>query len=195
MVLLHGLFLDAMSWCSPLFNVVSIHYNSWARKLPLVSSCLMQSLLQYLYVVEYVSSDPSSSSHLMEPPILILLLLLLLRLVQTSHSQLLSIIDELHGTHIYIISVERHEKHDLLSDSDLESFHLSFLPNSTLDSGAPRLLYSYRYVLSGFAARLTPDELDIVKSKPDFLYAQRNRYYQLATTYTPRWGSCKKSEE
>ncbi|KAI0504447.1 hypothetical protein KFK09_015399 [Dendrobium nobile] len=126
-------------------------------------------------------------------PIVMFLLIklhLLLLLLQSSNSQLLPIVDEVlgcHGTQVYIIDVERHEQHELLSDGDLESFHRSFLPNSTLDSGEPRLVYSYRHVLSGFAARLTQGELKAVKSKPGFLYAQRDRRYQLATTYTPKY--------
>ncbi|PKU63630.1 subtilisin-like protease SBT1.2 [Dendrobium catenatum] len=117
-------------------------------------------------------------------------LLLLQLLIQSSNSQLLPIVDDVlgrHGTQVYIIDVERQEQHDLLSDGDLESFHRSFLPNSTLDSGQPRLVYSYRHVLSGFAAHLTPGELEVVKSKPGFLYAQCDRRYQLATTYTPKY--------
>ncbi|PKU65868.1 Subtilisin-like protease SDD1 [Dendrobium catenatum] len=82
---------------------------------------------------------------------------------------------------------DMHEQHELLDDGDLESFHRSFLPNSTLDSGEPRLVYSYRHVLSGFAARLTLGELETIKSKPGFLYAQCDRSYQLATTYTPKY--------
>ncbi|XP_020681122.1 subtilisin-like protease SBT1.2, partial [Dendrobium catenatum] len=102
---------------------------------------------------------------------------------------LLPIVDEVlgrHDTQVYIIDVKRHVQHELLSDGDLESFHRSFLPNSTLDSGEPRLVYSYRHVLSGFAARLTPGELEAVKAKPGFLHAQRDRRYQFATTYTPK---------
>ncbi|XP_020590838.1 subtilisin-like protease SBT1.2 [Phalaenopsis equestris] len=121
-------------------------------------------------------------------PILFFFLLLLL-LLQCSDSQLLPIV-EVHDRHerdVYIIDVERHEQHQLLSDGDLESFHLSFLPNSTLDSGEPRLLYSYRHVLSGFAARLTPGELETVRSKPSFLFAQRDRHYPVGTTYTPKY--------
>ncbi|KAI0504446.1 hypothetical protein KFK09_015398 [Dendrobium nobile] len=126
------------------------------------------------------------------PIVLFLLvkLLLLQLLIQSSNSQLLPIVDEVlgrHDTQVYIIDVERHEQHELLSDGDLESFHRSFLPNSTLDSGEPRLVYSYRHLLSGFAARLTPGELEVVKSKPGFLYAQRDHHYQLATTYTPKY--------
>ncbi|XP_020696756.1 subtilisin-like protease SBT1.9 [Dendrobium catenatum] len=126
------------------------------------------------------------------PIVLFLLieLLLLQLLIQSSNSHLLPIVDEVpgrHDTQVYIIDVDRHEQHELLTDGDLESFHRSFLPNSTLDSGEPRLVYSYRHVLNGFAARLTPGELETVKSKPGFLYAQCDRHYPLATTYTPKY--------
>ncbi|XP_028557049.1 subtilisin-like protease SBT3.1 [Dendrobium catenatum] len=121
------------------------------------------------------------------PIVLLLLIELLLQLlIQTSNSQLLPIVDDVlgcHGTQVYIIDVQRHEQHSLLNDGDLESFHRSFLTNFTLGSGEPWLvLYSYHHVFSVFAARLTPGELEVVKSKPDFLYAQCDRRYHLATT-------------
>ncbi|KAK8936584.1 Subtilisin-like protease SDD1 [Platanthera zijinensis] len=113
-------------------------------------------------------------------------LLLLLHYLPAGNAQLLPIVHD-HGNdmQIYIIDVERHQQHHLLSDEDLESWHASFLPNSTLDSGAPRLLYSYRHVLSGFSARLTPRELESIKSKPGFVAAQRSQRHHVQTTYTP----------
>ncbi|KAK8962923.1 Subtilisin-like protease [Platanthera guangdongensis] len=114
------------------------------------------------------------------------LLLLLLHYLPTTNAQLLPIVhDHSNDMQIYIIDVEKHQQHDLLSDEDLESWHASFLPNSTLDSGAPRLLYSYRHVLSGFSARLTPGELESIKSKPGFVGAQRSQRHHVETTYTP----------
>ncbi|KAK8937001.1 Subtilisin-like protease SDD1 [Platanthera zijinensis] len=113
-------------------------------------------------------------------------LLLLLHYLPTTSAQLLPIVhDHADDMQIYIIDVERHQHHDLLSDEDLESWHASFLPNSTLDSGAPRLLYSYRHVLSGFSARLTPGELETIKSKPGFVAAQPSQRHHVETTYTP----------
>ncbi|KAK8936583.1 Subtilisin-like protease SDD1 [Platanthera zijinensis] len=114
------------------------------------------------------------------------LLLLLFGLLITSHGQLLPITHHhANDMQIYIIDVERHQHHDVLSDEDLESWHASFLPNSTLDSGVPRLLYSYRHVLSGFSARLTSGELESIKSKPGFVGAQRSQRHHVETTYTP----------
>ncbi|PKU63629.1 hypothetical protein MA16_Dca022155 [Dendrobium catenatum] len=158
------------------------------------------SIMQYLHVAIYMFLRfHGSLSRLLSqmeqccPIVLFLLieLLLLQLLIQSSNSHLLPIVDEVpgrHDTQVYIIDVDRHEQHELLTDGDLESFHRSFLPNSTLDSGEPRLVYSYRHVLNGFAARLTPGELETVKSKPGFLYAQCDRHYPLATTYTPKYG-------
>lgn len=59
----------------------------------------------------------------------------------------------------YIIHLVELEGNKLLSYEELESWHKSFLPNLTLDSGEPRLVYSYFEVLTGFAARLTPNEV------------------------------------
>ncbi|KAG0486149.1 hypothetical protein HPP92_008244 [Vanilla planifolia] len=106
----------------------------------------------------------------------------------TITARLLPIVDDTSSNHhIYIIHVDRHKTHDLLGDEELESFHRSFLPNTTLDSGLPRLVYSYRHVISGFAARLTPNELDVIRSMPGVLSTDRGQVYQLATTYTPEY--------
>ena len=44
---------------------------------------------------------------------------------------------------------------EFLGYEALASWHKSFLPNMTLDSGEPRLVYSYfEVLLNGFAARL-----------------------------------------
>ncbi|KAG0465360.1 hypothetical protein HPP92_019524 [Vanilla planifolia] len=114
--------------------------------------------------------------------------LLFLLLPVTIPAQLLPIVDDTSSNHhIYIIHVDRHKTHDLLGDEELESFHRSFLPNTKLDSGLPRLVYSYRHVISGFAARLTPSELDVIRSMPGVLSADLDQVYQLETTYTPKY--------
>ncbi|KAG0463904.1 hypothetical protein HPP92_019525 [Vanilla planifolia] len=115
-------------------------------------------------------------------------LLLFLLLPVTTLAQLLPIVDDPEGNHqIYIIQVDKHEKHDLLGDEELESFHRSFLPKTTLNSGLPRLLYSYRHVLSGFAARLTPKELEVILSTPGIQSAALDQSHELDTTYTPAY--------
>ncbi|KAH7659946.1 Peptidase S8 subtilisin-related protein [Dioscorea alata] len=69
---------------------------------------------------------------------------------------------------------------------DLKSWHQSFMPdaNSTSATGS-QLLYSYSYACSGFAARLTKEELKGIEMKPGFVSAIPDRMYQLLTTHTP----------
>ncbi|XP_072966062.1 subtilisin-like protease [Typha angustifolia] len=111
-----------------------------------------------------------------------------LRLVPLSQSQLLPITNEPIGdtNHIntYIVYVEQPENSKLLTGSDLREWHESFLPNTTLDSGEPRLVYSYRDVLSGFAAQLTTEEVIELQAKEGVLDVQQDEVHPLLTTYT-----------
>ncbi|XP_039122397.1 subtilisin-like protease [Dioscorea cayenensis subsp. rotundata] len=79
------------------------------------------------------------------------------------HGQLLPIVSD-YGENTsqiqtYIVHVLKPERSNFLGAEDLENWHKSFLPNTTLDTGEPRMLYSYKEAISGFAARLTPEEL------------------------------------
>ncbi|KAG1342506.1 subtilisin-like protease SBT1.2 [Cocos nucifera] len=104
------------------------------------------------------------------------------------HGQLLPIVEEDAAKYqTYIVHVEKPEGSEFLSSEDLESWHKSFLPNTTLDSGKPRLIYSYRDVISGFAARLTPHEVKAMEAKKGFLYAHPDQLRPLATTYTHKF--------
>ncbi|XP_008787169.2 subtilisin-like protease 4 [Phoenix dactylifera] len=110
------------------------------------------------------------------------------RTLPMSHGQLLPIVEEdAAKIQTYIVHVERPESWEFLSSEDLESWHKSFLPNTTLDSGKPRLIYSYRDVISGFAARLTPQEVKAMEAKKGFLYAYPDQVHPLATTYTHKF--------
>lgn len=105
-------------------------------------------------------------------------------LIVESEAQLQPIVSEIET---YIVHVDGIEDADLLSYEDRESWYMSFLPNTTLDSGEPRLLYSYRHVINGFAARLTREELKAMESMEGFVYAQPDRMRHLGTTYTPQF--------
>ncbi|CAM0909034.1 unnamed protein product [Alopecurus aequalis] len=66
-------------------------------------------------------------------------------------------------------------------------WHESFLPSLRTDTDDPRLLHSYTEVFSGFAARLTDTELDMVAKKPGFVRAFPDRRMRLMTTHTPEF--------
>lgn len=67
-------------------------------------------------------------------------------------------------------------------------WYQSFLPSLHIaDSVEPRLLHSYSEAFSGFAARLTDDELGAVAKKPGFVRAIPSRTLQLTTMRTPEF--------
>ncbi|KAK4389486.1 Subtilisin-like protease SBT1.2 [Sesamum angolense] len=91
----------------------------------------------------------------------------------------------------YIVHVERPDGEERTADQseDLESWYRSFLPPSTRSSNEAdeRMLYSYRSVFKGFAARLSPDEVKDVEKKEGFVYARPEKILPLHTTNSPRF--------
>ncbi|KAJ0972876.1 hypothetical protein J5N97_020835 [Dioscorea zingiberensis] len=87
----------------------------------------------------------------------------------------------------YIVHLAQPEGTGFLGDEELEKWHESFLPNSTLDSGEPRLVYSYSEVMTGFAARLTAHEVEAMQHMDGFLHAKPDVEHELETTYTPQF--------
>nr|XP_016474647.1 PREDICTED: subtilisin-like protease SBT1.7 [Nicotiana tabacum] len=90
----------------------------------------------------------------------------------------------------YIVHVESQESQILTQSSlmDLESWYNSFLPKTITSSSSneePRLIYSYRNVMKGFAARLSADHVKEMEKKPGFISAQPQRILSLHTTHTP----------
>nr|CAD1822148.1 unnamed protein product [Ananas comosus var. bracteatus] len=115
----------------------------------------------------------------------------LLPIVAIVHAQLFPIVNEPNADsnvlQTYIVNVDKPLGADSFGAHELRSYHESFLPTPTLDSGAPRLIYSYRDVMSGFAARLTPAEVADMESKPGFVHARVDQVHPLLTTYTPEF--------
>lgn len=72
------------------------------------------------------------------------------------------------------------------SNDDIESWYMSFLPATTASTTEPpRLLYSYRNVMSGFSARLTKEQVKAMKKKDGFISAMPETIMNLHTTHTP----------
>ncbi|CAL4920916.1 unnamed protein product [Urochloa decumbens] len=79
----------------------------------------------------------------------------------------------------FIIHVQPQEHQALASADNRDAWYRSFLPD------AGRLVHAYHHVASGFAARLTPEELDAMSATPGFVAAVPEESYELHTTHTP----------
>ncbi|XP_029129039.1 subtilisin-like protease SBT1.2 [Cajanus cajan] len=88
----------------------------------------------------------------------------------------------------YIIHVKGPQGRTLSQSEDLESWYHSFMPPTVMSSEEqPRIIYSYRNVMSGFAARLTEEELRAVKGKNGFISAHPEKVLHRQTTHTPEF--------
>lgn len=70
--------------------------------------------------------------------------------------------------------------------SFLENRHDSLLTR-TLGEGTHKKLYSYHYLLNGFAAWLTPEQAAALRMSPDVVSVEKDRHVQKLTTYTPKY--------
>lgn len=86
----------------------------------------------------------------------------------------------------YIVHVKQPKGRVLSQSKDFESWHNSFLPATISSSdNQPRLIYSYQNVISGFAARLTEEDVRAMKNTDGFIAARPERMLKLHTTRTP----------
>ncbi|TVU32366.1 hypothetical protein EJB05_24093, partial [Eragrostis curvula] len=79
----------------------------------------------------------------------------------------------------FIVHVQPHENH--ATADDRKTWYMSFLPEDG------RLVHAYHHVATGFAARLTLEELDDMSSMPGFVSAVPDKMYKLQTTHTPEF--------
>lgn len=89
----------------------------------------------------------------------------------------------------YIVHVKQLEKSTNAQHEVVESWHQSFLPFTTgnADDKGGRLVYSYKNVISGFAARLTEEELRAMESKDGFISARPEKMLRQLTTHSPNF--------
>ncbi|GFP98762.1 subtilisin-like protease [Phtheirospermum japonicum] len=80
----------------------------------------------------------------------------------------------------YIVHVSLPDIPLSLGSKDLLGYYHSFLPQNS-----DRIVHTYRSVINGFAAKLTPHELEEMSTKAGFLYARPDKKYILHTTYSP----------
>ncbi|XP_004300734.1 PREDICTED: subtilisin-like protease [Fragaria vesca subsp. vesca] len=74
--------------------------------------------------------------------------------------------------------------------ADLESWYQSYLPQTIASSNQlekPRMVYAYRNVATGFAAKLTVEEVAEMEKKEGFISAHPERNLQMHTTHSPNF--------
>ncbi|KAK6137593.1 hypothetical protein DH2020_028673 [Rehmannia glutinosa] len=91
----------------------------------------------------------------------------------------------------YIVQVEGPDAQLFSQMEDLGSYYNSFLPTTTTtiddSNGRGRMIYSYRHVFRGFAARLSADEAKAMENKEGFISARPERELSLHTTHSPNF--------
>jgi len=86
----------------------------------------------------------------------------------------------------YIVFVQKPEEG--VSADDLDSWYKSFLPVTIPSSNhQERMVYSYRHVATGFAAKLTAEEAKAMEDKDGFLSAKPQKILSLHTTHSPNF--------
>ncbi|KAK6137647.1 hypothetical protein DH2020_028573 [Rehmannia glutinosa] len=81
----------------------------------------------------------------------------------------------------YIVHVEPSDGRVFTNGEELESWYHSFLGTM----GQPRMVYTYKNVIKGFAARLSLDEFEALQEYEGFVHARPQRKLPLHTTHSP----------
>ncbi|CAI0414063.1 unnamed protein product [Linum tenue] len=90
------------------------------------------------------------------------------------------------GLQTYIVFLDKPEGSNS-NHADLRSWYTTFLPETTLTTNEERIVHSYRNVVTGFAAKLTPQEARAMEDKAGFVSARVQRSLSLLTTRTPEF--------
>ncbi|OAY59915.1 subtilisin-like protease 3 [Manihot esculenta] len=85
----------------------------------------------------------------------------------------------------YIVLLKKPEAGVFTESKDLDSWYQSFLPVNTFSSDQQRMVHSYHHVVTGFAAKLTPEDVRAMEKKEGFVSARPRRMVPLHTTHTP----------
>ncbi|WCJ26092.1 Subtilisin-like protease [Euphorbia peplus] len=85
----------------------------------------------------------------------------------------------------YIVLLNKPEALTFTQSDDLHSWYQSFLPVTTFGSEQPRIVHSYRHVVTGFAAKLTEADVEAMHGKDGFVSARPARMVPFHTTHTP----------
>ncbi|KAK6797349.1 hypothetical protein RDI58_005051 [Solanum bulbocastanum] len=86
---------------------------------------------------------------------------------------------------IYIVHLDLPDESPFFSNfEDLHDWHHSFLPSNTDNSSSSRMVYSYRNVLNGFAAMLTPEEVTSLQDKEGIISVRPRQLLDAQTTHS-----------
>ncbi|KAL6511571.1 hypothetical protein OROGR_021168 [Orobanche gracilis] len=86
----------------------------------------------------------------------------------------------------HIVHVKKPEEVGSPQPQDLDTWYRSFVP-PTPSSTTQRVVHTYRNVMTGFAARLTSEEVRAMEKKDGFLSAFPERVLKYQTTRTPQF--------
>ncbi|KAF6159120.1 hypothetical protein GIB67_032737 [Kingdonia uniflora] len=94
--------------------------------------------------------------------------------------------------HRGVVPFEEGKRHD--PNSKASKVHAKHLVNShdqllktTLQGGSYNKLYSFNYIVNGFAVHTTPSQAKILKSAPNVKLVEKDRGVNLRTNYTPQY--------
>lgn len=94
----------------------------------------------------------------------------------------------------YIVHIEKAEGGVSTDSVDLDNWYKSFLPVSPSSSSQKqRMVYSYRNVITGFAAKLTAEEVKVMENKQGFISAHPEKILPLHTTHSTQFLGLHKS--
>ncbi|KAK8944663.1 Subtilisin-like protease [Platanthera zijinensis] len=132
--------------------------------------------------------SPNPALVLLTPLFLLLLAYPLFNGPDSARAQQLLPIVKTNFTQVFIVHLQSPRgSPGLLTSEELNDWYFSYLPNTTLDSGEPRMIHTYDYVITGFAARLTDEEAASLESTDGFVFAYPEKNQPLHTTYTPEF--------
>ncbi|KAF0891266.1 hypothetical protein E2562_009443 [Oryza meyeriana var. granulata] len=95
----------------------------------------------------------------------------------------------------YLVIVRKPYEYDTNLYKNVSSWHASLVASvcdmakealESDPSSVSRIIYSYRNVVNGFSARLTPEEVAEMSKMDWFVHAYPEKTYQLLTTHTPQ---------
>ncbi|CAM8983392.1 unnamed protein product [Rhodiola kirilowii] len=85
----------------------------------------------------------------------------------------------------YIVHTDRSTRPDSSVNDPVEWYDTCL--KTVSESGASEMLYTYNEVMTGFSARMTENEAELLKNQPGILSVEAEMVYELQTTRTPQF--------